>query len=233
MNIPRRVSRSLFASAAVVAVVLAAAPLAAGATYPAPTPSPVDAKAYLVNPSPALSDAATAPPNQDLWTKTVDAPLGKLTNSFPDIVGQGSWDEKTGVATYNYYTGADLAQEAAFLTAARQVDALVPSPLKLVWRPVNWNNKERSSLVQEITANPEIWTSYFGSAPQSGLVDINGNIHVSLADKSKISSAPGKTGVLPDGTPFIAEPPSTVDWQLGRTNDTSSWTGGDKIMAGQ
>ncbi|MGA7206066.1 MAG: hypothetical protein WBX27_15690 [Specibacter sp.] len=137
-------------------------------------------------------------------------------NEFPDIVGKAIWDEKSGTETINYYTGAVPAQEAAFLAAARRVDALVPPSLKLVWNPVNWDNKARFTLLQEITANPEKWTSYFGSAPQSGYVEIDGNVHVSLADPSKVSSAPAKSGVLPDGTPFVADQPSKVIWQVGR-----------------
>ncbi|MGA7204545.1 MAG: hypothetical protein WBX27_07960 [Specibacter sp.] len=143
-------------------------------------------------------------------------PLNVLSNSFPNIVGQGVWNEKSGTLTQDYYVGADPAQEAAFLAAARRIDALVPPQLKLVWRPVNWSNKERSSLIQKISANPEKWTSYFGSAPQGGYVDTSGVVHVFLPNPAKVSSAPARSGVLPDGTRFIAEPPVKVEWQIGR-----------------
>lgn len=222
----------ILAGAVLTAVVLTAAPLAAGATTPAPSPPPIDAKAYLINHNPSIVDAATEPPNQALWGNTVDPALTTLVNEFPDIVGKAVWDEKSGTSTINYYTGADPTQEAAFLAAARQIDALVPPSLKLVWKPVTWDNKARSALLQEITSNPEKWTSYFGSAPQSGYVETDGNIHVSLADPSKVSSAPAKSGVLPDGSPFVADGPSKADWQVGRTTDVSPWTAGDYITAG-
>ncbi|MHA7175758.1 hypothetical protein ACX80D_03820 [Arthrobacter sp. Sr24] len=221
MYIPRKVSRTVFAGASLLAVILAGSPLAVGATNPVPSPAPIDAKTYLVNHTPGLVDAATVPPNQRLWQETMSQPMGGLINSFPDIVGQGAWDEKSGTATQDYYTGADPAQEAAFLAAVSRVDALVPSQLKLVWKPVNWSDRQRSSLVRQISTNPEKWTPYFGSAPQGGGLDRDGIVHVFLTDPAKVSSAPAKSGVLPDGTPFIAEPPPVVEWQVGRTTDVS------------
>ena len=153
-------------------------------------------------------------------------------NEFPHIFGKSVWDEKSGTEAINYFTGADPAQEAAFLAAARQIDALVPPQLKLVWNPVNWDNKARFTLLQEITANPEKWTSFFGSAQQSGYVEMDGNVHISLADPGKVSSAPAKSGVLPDGTPFVGYQAEKAIWQVGRMTDVSPWTGGDYITAG-
>ncbi|WP_426519450.1 hypothetical protein ACPPVQ_05520 [Diaminobutyricibacter sp. McL0618] len=125
------------------------------------------------------------------------------------------WDEASATATMDYYTGADPTEEAAFLAAAGRI--VIPAPLNLVWRPVSWSLNARVALLKQITAHPDAWTSFFGSAPESGLVDESGTIEVSLADPGKVSSSPARSGVLPDGTPFIAMPPSTVDWQVGRT----------------
>lgn len=219
MYIPRKVSRTGIAGASLLAVILAGAPLAVGATNPVPSPPPIDAKAYVINHTPRLVDAATEPPNQGLWRTTMSQPMGELINSFPGIVGQGALDEKSGTVTQDYYAGADPATEAAFLAAARRVDALVPPQLKLVWKPVNWSDRQRASLLQQIAMNPEKWTPYFGSAPQGGGLDNDGIIHVFLTDLAKVSSAPAKSGVLPDGTPFIAEPPPVIEWQVGHTTD--------------
>ncbi|MDD0858828.1 hypothetical protein NHF46_15910 [Arthrobacter alpinus] len=227
MNIPHKASMAVIAGAAFVAMLLAGAPLAAGTETPAPSPL-IDAKAYLITHTPVA------------WTlqrnlqpspagRTVDPALMALLNEFPDIFGKSIWDEKSGTLTINYYTGAEPSQEAAFLEATRRIDAIVPPQLQLVWKPVEWNNKARFNLLQEITANPDKWTSYFGSAPQSGYVEIDGNVHVSLADPSKVSSAPAKLGILPDGTPFVADQPSEAQWQVGRTNDITPWTGGDLL----
>jgi hypothetical protein len=134
-------------------------------------------------------------------------------------VGKAAWHNDSMTATMDYYTGADPTEEAAFLAAADRI--IAPAPLKLVWVPVSWSLTARRSLLQQITAHPDQWTSFFGSAPESGLVDESGTIEVSLADPSKVSSAPARSGVLPDGTPFIAMPPSTVEWQVGRTSEVS------------
>jgi hypothetical protein len=225
--------KTVLVGAALVAFVLAATPLAAGAATPDPTatPSPTDAKAELTNTSPDPTSVAIAPPNQARMD-ILNQPMEELINSFPDIVGQGTWDEVSGTATMDYYTGADPGEEAAFLVAASRIVALVPSPLKFVWRPVNWSFSERIALLQQITGNPDQWTSFFGSAPESGDLDSSGNVHVSLADPTKVLSSPARSGVLPDGTPFIADPPSKADWQVGRTSDFSPWSSGDKITAG-
>lgn len=232
MYIPRKASATVLAGVAIVAVLLAGAPLAAGTEAPAPMPTSSNVKDALINQNPDPNGPSIAPPNQDLWTKTMNQSMEEIINNFPNIVGQGVWDEKSGTSTQNYYTGADPAQEASFLAAARQIDALVPSSLKLVWKPVDWSDKERSSLVQQISADPEKWTSYFGSAPQGGNVGIDGNVHVSLTDPAKVSSSPAKSGLLPDGTPFIAEGPTENEWQVGRTTDVSPFTGGNLITAG-
>ncbi|WP_269936536.1 hypothetical protein [Arthrobacter sp. HY1533] len=216
MYIPDKASVTVIASAALVTVLLAGGPLAVGTETPATSPSPIDAKAYLITHTPDSVEAATEPPNQALWGETVDPALTVLLNEFPDIFGKAVWDEKSGTATINYYTGAEPDQEAAFLEAAHRIDALVPPQLTLVWSRVSWNNKARAEILREVTANPEKWASYFGSAPQSGYVEIDGNVHVSLADPSRVSSAPAKSGILPDGTPFIADQPSEADWQVGR-----------------
>ncbi|NEN04674.1 hypothetical protein G3T36_02210 [Diaminobutyricibacter tongyongensis] len=219
MSTSRKASTTVLAGAALTALILTGVPLAAGAATPPPgpaTPSPSDAKLPLTNKSPDPTIDALFPPNQTKFA-VLDGPLNDLINAFPDIAGKSFWDESSGTATMDYYTGADPTEEAAFLAAAGRIVA--PSPLNLVWLPVSWSLSARSALLQKITAHPDAWTSFFGSAPESGLVDESGTIEVSLADPGKVSSSPARSGVLPDGTPFIAMPPSQVDWQVGRTSD--------------
>lgn len=223
--------KAVLIGAALVALALAGSPLAAGAATPEPTatPSPSDAKAGLTNTSPDPATDAMFPPYQTQFA-VLNEPLADLVNTFPDIVGKSAWDEVSRTATMDYYTGAEPAEESAFLAATRRI--VVPPPLNLVWRPVGWSLSARGSLLQKITGNPDAWTSFFGSAPESGYIDESGNVHVSLADPSKVQSAPARSGVLPDGSAFVADPPSKVDWQVGRTSDFSPWSSGDRITAG-
>lgn len=221
MYISRKASTRVFAGVVLAAFFISGMPLAASAATPSPGPAaPLssDAKAPLTDRSPDPAIDAMFPYDETQMA-TLDQPLTDIMNSFPGIVGKSAWHNDSMTATMDYYTGADPSEEAAFLAAAARIVA--PSPLKFEWVPVSWSLRARGALLQKITANPEAWISFFGSAPESGYIDESGKIHVSLADRSRVSSSPARSGVLPDGTPFIADPPSSVDWQVGRTSDVS------------
>lgn len=166
----------IITSVTLVGVAVVGTPFAAAAvtSEPPPTPDPKAALVAKASPDPAL-DAEFPAYETDM--NSINAALSDLMLKYPDIVGELSWDNTTKTRTIDYYTGADAAEETAFLSAAKSIVA--PSPYALAWQPVDWSYKARLDLLADITGHPSDWVSVFGAPPEAGSVDSAGVLQIS------------------------------------------------------